>query len=307
MSQQNIFLGAGDPSQLSRFATPTPKPNFAGAWATIELQPDIFAPQRFTVGVAVQSPGERLHFKLIDDFKKFECIYQERFPQKSARELMTYAEEALRASAQAKTQIPEIRFETNCLTLSSPQFTSGDDREATVERLFAEVVVMARSSGKKSKEFASMDTPEARKLVNVELKRIAQMDFEHIARPDNQGLLLDYEGSKHFLDLNLLTRSACGSVTSAVYKTAPSVELNLLKSSRDLTTYSRVRNIDNIGLFLLLPEEGLLEAKDYNKITEIIEEHEWKLERDGFRVVSLSSPADLAAEIYDWAKPTCLQ
>lgn len=306
MKQQNIFLGAGDPGQLSRFAAPTPKPNFAGAWATIELQPDIFAPQRFTVGVAVQSPGERVHFKLIDDFKKFECIYKESFPQKSVRELMAYAEEALRASTQAKTQIPEIRFATNCLTMSAPQFTSGNDREATVERLFSEVVVMARSGTRKSKEFASIDTPEARKLVNLELKRIAQMDYERIVRPDNQGLLLEHEGSKHFLDLNLVTRGACGSVTSAVYKTAPSVELNLLKSSRDLTTYSRVRNIDNIGLFLLLPEEGLLESKDYNKITEVIEEHEWKLERDGFRVVSMSSPAELASEIYDWAKPTCL-
>lgn len=305
MSQQSIFSGAGDPSHMTRFAVSTPKPGFSGAWSTIELQPDIFAPQRFTVGVAVQSPGDRLHFKLIDDFKKFECLYQDRFPQKSVRELLAYAEQALRASSQAKVQIPEIAFGTNCLTLSPPHFTSGEDCEATVERLFSEVVVMSRAVGKKSKEFTSMDTPAVRNLVNIELKRIAQMDYEHIVRPDNQGLLLDYEGDKHFLDLNLLTRGACGSVTSAVYKTAPSVELNLLKSSRDLTTYSRVRSIDNIGLFLLLPDEGLLEAKDYKKIIEVIDEHEWKLERDGFRVVSLASPADLATEIYDWAKPTC--
>jgi hypothetical protein len=304
MSQQNMFLGVGDVSHMSRFAQATPTPGFAGAWTTIELQPDIFAPQRFTVGVAVQSPGDRLHFKLIDDFKKFECLYQERFPQKSARELLAYAEEALRDAVQSKTQIPEIRFETSCITLAQPQFTSGDDREATVERLYAEVVVMAPSTNKKAREFTSMDTPHARKIINLELKRIAQMDYEHIVRPDDQGMLLDYEGSKHFLDLNLLTLRACGSVTSAVYKTAPSVELNLLKSSRDLTTYSRVHKMDNIGLFLLLPEEELLEAKDYKKITEVIEEHKWKLEKDGFRVVSLSSPTVLASEIYEWAKPT---
>jgi hypothetical protein len=123
-------------------------------------------------------------------------------------------------------------------------------------------------------------------------------------RPDDQGLLLDYDGAKHFLDLNLLTAKACGSVTSAVYKTAQSVELNLLKTSRDLTTYSRVREMDDIGLFLLLPELGTLEAKEFKRITEVIEEHEWKLERDGFRVVSLASPSMLAMEIYDWARPT---
>jgi hypothetical protein len=130
------------------------------------------------------------------------------------------------------------------------------------------------------------------------------MDYEKIVRPDDQGLLLDYEGAKHFLDLNLLTAKACSSVTSAVYKTAQSVELDLLKTSHDLTTYSRVRQMDDIGLFLLLPEVRALESKEFKPITEAIGEHEWKLERDGFRVVSLTSPGLLASEIYEWAKPT---
>lgn len=304
MSQQNMFLGLGDLDHLSQMAVTPPKASFAGAWTTIELQPDIFVPQRFTVGVAVQAPGGRLHFKLLDDFKKFECVYQGQFPQRSARELLAHAEETLRAAVQAKTQIPEIFFETNCLSLAAPSYTSGEDQETTVERLFNEVVVMSPIDDKKPREFESIDTPRARKLVNIELKKIAQMDYEKIVRPDDQGLLLDYDGAKHFLDLNLLTAKACGSVTSAVYKTAQSVELNLLKTSRDLTTYSRVRQMDDIGLFLLLPETSSLESKDFRKITEVIDEHEWKLERDGFQVVSLASPAALAAEIYEWARPT---
>lgn len=304
MSQKNMFFGLGDVDHLSQMAVAPPKASFEGAWTTIELQPDIFVPQRFTVGVAVQSPGGRLHFKLLDDFKKFECVYGGQFPQRSARELLAYAEETLRAAVQAKTQIPEILFETNCLSLAVPSYTSGEDQETTVERLFEEVVVMAPTQERKPREFISIDTPRARKLVNAELKKIAQMDYEKIVRPDDQGLLLDYDGAKHFLDLNLLTAKACGSVTSAVYKTAQSVELNLLKTSRDLTTYSRVREMDDIGLFLLLPELGTLEAKEFKRITEVIKEHEWKLERDGFRVVSLASPLMLAMEIYDWARPT---
>ena len=31
------------------------------------------------------------------------------------------------------------------------------------------------------------------------------MDFEKIVTAESQGILLDYEGQKHFLDLNLLT------------------------------------------------------------------------------------------------------
>lgn len=291
-------------SHIQKLAGKVPTPAFSGAWSTIELQPDIFVPQKFTIGVVVQALGERLHFKLLDDARKFECIYHDHFPQTAIREILAYAEEVLRKSAQAKTAIPEIIFGTSALSLSAPQFTSGEDREATVERLFSEVVAMAFSPKKKSREFESIDTPHARRLVNEELKRIAQMDYDRIVNQNGQGVLLEEDDTRHFLDLNLLTGNACGSVTSTVYKSTQTVELNLLKSSRDLTTYSRIRNVDNIGLFLLMPNEAAIEAKDLKRIEDVIFEHEWKLEQDGFHVVSLASPADLAQEIYDWAKPT---
>ncbi|NMM76218.1 hypothetical protein [Acidovorax sp. SRB_24] len=299
----NTAISFGDAAHLSRIAVTTPKPAFSGAWTTLELQPDVFVPQRFSIGVIVQSPGDRLHFKLLDDFKKFDCLYRDTFPQKSIRELLASAESTLRRAVQDKTAIPEVAFDTDCLMLEVPRFTSGADREATVERLFNEVIVMAPTQKKSADRFESIDTPRARELVNTELKRIAQMDFDRIATQQSQGVLLDFEGGKHFLDLNLETPKGCGSVTSAVYKTAQSVEMNLLKSSRDLTTYSRIRKLEDIGLFLLLPEPTAIEPKEYKHIESVIHDYEWKLERDGFRVVSLPSPAELAQEIYDWAKP----
>lgn len=305
MTNLGFTIGGIDANHLSRISANAPTPAFAGAWSTVELQPDIFAPQRFTVGVVVQSPGHRVHFKLLDDFKKFECVYHDQFPQRSLRELMAYAEGALRKAVHEKTAIPEIRFDTNSLVLSVPHYTSGEDREATVERLYAELVVMAPSAKKKASDFESIDTPRARQIVNAELKRIAGLDFERFVLPEKQGMLLeDGGGVRHFLDLNLLTSRSCGSVTSAAYKSAQSVEINLLKASLDLTTYSRIRGFDSIGLFLLLPDASAVEPKEYKKIVEVIHEHEWKLERDGFRVTSLAEPADLALDIYDWVKHT---
>lgn len=297
-------LGSVGSEQLRRFAVATPKPAFSGTWTTIELQPDVFVPQHFTVGVVVQTLGDRLHFKLLDDFKKFEFLYQNQFPQKAARELLSHVEAVLRQAAQDQTAISDISFDTDCLTLANPGFTSGADRETTVDRLFTEVVVMAPNAKRRGGEFESIDTPHARALVNAELKKIAAMNFEKIVTPGNQGMLIDYQGEKHFLDLNLLTARACGSVTSAVYKSAQSVEINLLKSSRDLTTYARVRNMDSIGLFLLMPNSNSMEPRDFKRIETVIADHEWKLERDGFRVTSMASPADLAKEIFEWAVPS---
>lgn len=306
MSNSALMVGA-DPDHLISLAASVPKPAFSGAWATVELQPDIFVPQRFTVGVVVQSSGERLHFKLLDDFKKFECLYQEHFPQRSVRELLAYAEEALRRAVHERINIPEVLFDTNSLVLSAPHFTSGDDRETTVERLYAELVVMSPSGKKKASDFESIDTPRARQLVNLKLKDIAGIDFEKFVLPEKQGVLLEgADGEKHFLDLNLLTRRSCGSVTSAAYKSAQSVEMNLLKASLDLATYSRIRSLDSVGLFLLLPDSSAIEPKEYKRIEEVIDEHEWKLERDGFQVTSLADPSMLAREIYDWAKPALL-
>lgn len=293
-----------DFGHLTKLAVKVPQPSFSGAWSTIEIQPDAFVSQRFTIGVAVQSPNDRLYFKLLDEFKKFDCIYGDYFPQKSLREIVAHAEEVLRAAVQKKQAIPAITFDTSCLFISPPAYTSGENRESTVERLFNELVVMAPHLSKIGNEFESMDTPHVRALVNKELKRIAQMDFEKIVVENNQGMLIEEGGTRHFLDLNLRTLRACGSVISAVYKTPASVELNLLKSSRDLTTYSRVQHLNDIGLFLLLPSQESLPPKDYKRIEDLISAQEWKLEQDGFRVVSLSSEQQLAQEIYTWALPS---
>lgn len=142
--------------------------------------------------------------------------------------------------------------------------------------------------------------------MNEELKRIAHLDYEKfvLGTESGSGEFVDDRGVQHFLDFNLKTGTACGSVVSAVHKNASTVEFNVLKSSRDLTTYSRIRNLKDTGLFLLLPDKQQLEAREYKSILDVIEEQAWKLKRDGFRVVSLPSETELAQEIYEWALPS---
>ena len=136
------------------------------------------------------------------------------------------------------------------------------------------------------------------------LKEIAAMDFERFVMVDHPGLLVPGDGNdRHYLDLNLMTPKSCGAVASAVYKSQQSVELNLLKAGLDLKTCRKVKNLESAGLFLLTPDPSSMEPREFRRIEETIGEHEWKLERDGFRFVSMQEPADLAREIYDWAKP----
>jgi hypothetical protein len=289
---------------LLQSAKPTPRPSFSGWWSYIEFQPDIFSPQRFPIGVVVQADGERLYFKLLEDFKKFDCVYPELFSHSSAKALMTYAYEELHAAIKTKIPLSQVIFDSHVLSMSRPAHTSGADRELTVERLFGEVVAMTPSKAEKNGAFESIDTATARQRVNRKLKEIAGIDFERFVMVDHPGLLIRGEDDdRHYLDLNLLTPKSCGAVTSAVYKTYQSVEMNLLKASLDLKTCRSVRKLESAGLFLLTPDPELLEPREYRRIEDAISEHEWKLERDGFRVVSLQDPAELASEIYNWAKP----
>lgn len=303
----NVFSEAiGSKTNLHSHAISINSPLFSGSWSAVEIQPDIFSPQKFIIGVAVQPDGNRLQFKLMDEFKKFDCVYGDRFPQSIIRELFSYAEHTLRKAVQNKTSLTQINFDTEHLALSPPLFTSGNDCEVTVERLYSEIVAMAPQPTKKVNEFESIDTPKVRNLVNQELKKIANLDFEKIVLSESNGMLYEDANnqSKHYLDFNLLTKKACGSVVSAVYKTTASIEMNLLRSTRDLTTFSRIKKLDNAGVFLLLPNKDLLQPKEYKHIDDLINEQSWKLERDGFRVVGLDSYNGLAKEIYDWALPT---
>jgi hypothetical protein len=290
-------------ARLASKAAATPKPRFTGSWAVVEIQPDPFAPQRLTVGVVVQGSDERLHFKVLDRFQKFECLDGDRFPQSWIAELMAYAEHALRSAAQSRAPFSSVAFDAPSLSLGPPLFTAGMNQEDAVEKLFAEVVVMApHVEPKKEKSFQFIDTPTARRMVNEHLNEIAKLDFNRIVA-EGSGILLADEDGRHFLDLNLTPPGCCGSVVSAVYASTQTVEMNLHRASRDLTTYARIRSTEDTGLFMLLPPPKALEAKERIKMEKLLTDYQWKLERDGFRVVSHESPQALAVDVYEWAKP----
>jgi len=304
------FFGqeSGDIAINSIIQTGSPSTNkgFEGVWFSIELQPDIFTPQWFNVGVAIQTFDGEAEFQVLEYFKKLECLYGKKFSRNTFFELRSHITETLKKASEDKRPLNKTAFETSALRLSSHGYTSGPNIDSTISRLFRETVVLDKDERENQRSFESIDTQKARQIVNKELKRISSLDYEKIVNQENtkRGYEIEFGDEKHFLDIELLTKKACGNIISAVYKSTQTIELNLLKSSRDLTTFSKIRGVNDIGLFLLLPHEETMSKKEFQPINELLKEQEWKLERDGFRVVSLPSEAELAKEIYEWAKPT---
>lgn len=144
---RSLFLSDGpDPyAHLRVHAADVPCARFEGVWTTVEIQPDVFARQRYTVGVAVAQIDGRVAFRLLDDFALLESILGREGVQQ-ARALVARAEHALRCAQQAGSGLEAIRFEVGGITLGELWYTSGQSVEATVTRLYAEVVPFDRKT-----------------------------------------------------------------------------------------------------------------------------------------------------------------
>jgi hypothetical protein len=299
------FSSAGaDPfAHLREHLAAVPKAAFEGAWATIELQPDAFARQRYTVGVAVANLNGAFSFRLLDDLTKFECLYG-REDVAEVRSLLEAAEQDLQRAQRDKVALRQVQFGTTSVMLGELWPTAGRSLDAVLSRLYADVVPFLPREQRKTRDFVTLDNNAVRRLVDDELKRIAGLAFERISAEPQRAVMDKTSGEAHWLEFNLEPRGKAGSVISAVYKTPTNVELNFFRASQDLATYARIRDLrdQQLGLFVLTPAEGTMTPAELERIENIIGEQSWSLEKQGFVVAAQDSPSPLAKDVFDWAE-----
>jgi hypothetical protein len=197
--------------------------------------------------------------------------------------------------------VTSIEFESSTLSISKPWHTSGKSPEQVLARLFTDVVVMEPRTEKQPRDFVTLDTEQVRHLVHEELKKIAGTRFEKIVVESQHVIAAGNESAPHVLDFNLRPSKGAGSVLSAVYKTPSTVELNLLRASRDLATYGTIRKVDDLALFIMTGKREQFEASEFSRMSDLVDEQSWCLERQGFRVVSFDEPRPIAESILEWA------
>ena len=299
-----MFLSTGpDPyAHLRQHTAAVPKAAFEGVWATIELQPDAFARQRYTVGVAVAAFDGAFSFRLLDDLVKFECLYG-RDDAAEIRSLVEAAEQGLLRAQRAKVALKDVLFDTDAVILGDPWATSGASIDAVLSRLFVDVVPFIPREERKAREFVTLDNAAVRRLVDDELKRIAGLAFERITTEPQRTVTDKVTGEAHGLEFNLEPPGKAGNVISAVYKTPATIELNFLRASRDLATYARLKRLQDrqLALFVMMPGNGAMSPAEFDRVENILSEQSWNLEQQGFVVSAHNSAAPLAQDVWDWA------
>lgn len=278
-----------------------PKAAYEGVWATIELQPDPFARQKFTVGVAVANLDGAFTFRLLDDLIKFECLYG-RDDVAAIRSLIEMAEQTLLRAQKEKIALRDVQFEADAVFLSDLWPTAGASADAVLSRLYADVVPFLPRDERKAREFVTLDNAAVRRLVDDELKRIAGIQFESISVEPQRAMLDRTTGESHWLEFNLEPPGKAGNVISAVYKTPDRIELNFLRASRDLVTYARLKHLNaQLAVFVMTPSKESMPVADFDRVENIVGEQSWSLEQQGFVVASHDSAVPLAQDVWDWA------
>lgn len=302
-----FYLSAGDDpyAHLRRHTAEVPQAAFEGVWATIELQPDAFARQRYTVGVAVAAMDGGFSFRLLDDLVKFECVYG-RDDAAEIRALIDDAEQSLLRCRKERIELRDLVFDSQAVFLGDLWPTAGSSQDAVLSRLFLDVVPFLPREERKQRDFVTLDNTSVRRMVDDELKRIAGLAFESISTEPRRALRDQSTGEAHYVEFNLEPPGKAGSVISAVYKTPMSVELNFLRASSDLATYARVKGLKDrqLGLFVMTPAENAMPPAEMERIENILGEQSWSLEKRGFRVSAHTAAGALAQDVWDWAEAT---
>ncbi|OOG58082.1 hypothetical protein B0E49_04440 [Polaromonas sp. C04] len=299
-----MFLSTGDDpyAHLRRHAAAVSKAAFDGLWATIELQPDPFARQRYTVGVVVAGMDGTFSFRVLDDLAKFECLYG-RDDVAELRTLLETAEQGLLRARKDQMPLRDVQFDSTAVLLGDLWPTAGASLDAVLSRLYLDVVPFIPREERKTRDFITLDNTSVRRMVDDELKRIAGLSFERIHTEPQRALRDHATGESHWLEFNLEPPGKAGSVISAVYKTPTSVELNFLRASRDLATYARVKGLldRQLALFVMTPAPGAMPPAELERVENILGEQSWNLEKQGFLISAHSSPSPLAQDVWDWA------
>lgn len=276
-------------AELKRRTSPPPATGFSGFWRAIEWQPDVFKPQKFVVGVCIETSETRAT-KLMEKPNRLECFFR---PAAIGREfswLMAQAKRSLARGDQALS--PNI-------SLSDGLFIQGETIEQKLSDLFDEYVLAAAPLNETGRaETVGPDTDDVRKTVSAALKRIMGLQYEQIARENGETL------DMHHLDVTLAPTHGAASVISACYRSRSTIETHLLRTANDINAYASACHRQKKAMFIQMPDlQAPLSAKERSDIERLTGEESWKLECAGFTVPRHDAANLLARDIKEWATP----
>lgn len=128
--------------------------------------------------------------------------------------------------------------------------------------------------------------------------KIAYLDADRIFT--EKGIIeVSEHGQRHQLEIHIKTNKKVGSIISAWYASASTIETHYLRAQNNLAVACE-RSKFEAGLFISRPSDPSYYG-DLDKIDNLIDDIYWRLKRIGFRLEVRETPEALAKEILSWA------
>ncbi len=284
--------------QLAKFGAAERGNGFEGKWHAIDFQPDLTAPQRFTIGVALSQNGKLTHFRVAEEAPKLKCFYAQRF----SKEVWHWLRTELLAELTQGRGLALEKF-----TSASPQIhigqgfyasaTTADSALASTFDRIVSVVVRDKKTNNKGIAQDALRIDVARLL-----KQKMDTQFEQVFQGEH-GMQITHANLVHTFDIGYDDHKTAASVVSGSYAGLDTAQLNVMTAINDLHTFSHIRKRDQIGLAVLTPSVELLPAETVKAWQDWWSHFSYKLRESELVLLAESdNTAQLADQVLDWYK-----
>lgn len=273
---------------------------FRGQWRPVLYTPNLSSPQDYVIGCVVEYGSRIRAFKILSDLRKLDCIYGKGTGTQFLSPMLGWLTQALSTALAAETETPMLELVSPQLRLGEWRATKGETPELTANRIFDTIVALRPTTEEPPARFETMTTDALRTNVNALLKNRLHFDFERIV--DERGFI-EHDG--HHLCINIMSPNCLGSVVSACYASAESVETQLLRQANDIDTARDLYRIDRARLFVFKPDDAELQRRKLSTdtikaINNHIDHLDWSATSRHWQVSVRDSAEAIADEVVEF-------
>ncbi|MDV8157471.1 hypothetical protein [Acinetobacter bereziniae] len=267
-----------------------------GEWSLIQWNPDIATSELLNIGVVFNHDGQS-YFKMLDNFGRVACLYDER----TAQHLKDTIDLSLEFFG---NNLFEFSDQIRVLPIGTAK---GVNENKILDRLYGRVVSLGKvheEIRRKRSEFSIVKNDYFLKRATKNLRQTLNgsdglKDLLNLFPKDSY---IQKDGSNFYVPIR--SQSSYGSLVSVVSNNIDTINSNYLTLATDLLTAAQLDH-KSPNFFVLKPSATELQKLDEDKaniVGEALDKLDYKFEKYGFRIESADSEDELNDRMISWMK-----
>ena len=267
-----------------------------GEWSLVQWNPDIATDEILNIGVAFKH-NEQNHFKMLCDFERVTCLYDEKTTQ--------HLKDVIELSQECFNQ--DFFDFSDQIKIIHKGLAKGTDKDQVLDRLYSRAVSLGKKHAEKKKRTNNFSIikndyflPRASKHLRQALNKSDELKVLLDLFPNNSYITKD--GSDFYVPIR--SQQSYGSLVSVVSNNIDTINSNYLTLATDLLTAAQLDQ-KQPNFFVLKPSASELQKLDDDKadtVGETLDKLDYKFKKYGFNIESADSEEELNDRMITWMK-----